>query len=183
MKGGKSPVEEFLEKAQSMWLRADHVQVGDRVLILDEPIIDEKTFDKPYLVCRVRLLRTGEEYALRLGVRNVRRIAEELGYEGWKGRMLEVISIEHYPGLGYKGILWRGVKVKEAKPAEGGLSEEAKAWLRVHRELIGANVPIPMDVWNSMPENVKRELAAKNLIYEKYGYPHVSEEAEKYLEG
>lgn len=43
---GKSPIEEFLEKARGFWLRAEHVQPGDRVLILDEPVVDETTFDR-----------------------------------------------------------------------------------------------------------------------------------------
>ncbi len=41
-----SEIEKFLEKAKGFWLRPEHVQVGDRILILEEPIVDEKTFDR-----------------------------------------------------------------------------------------------------------------------------------------
>ena len=39
-------VEEYLKQAGGNWLRAEHVQIGDKLEILDEGFIDDKTFDR-----------------------------------------------------------------------------------------------------------------------------------------
>ena len=104
-----SEIEKFLDRVKGFWLKSEHVKVGDRILILEEPRLDEKTFDRPYLIIKGRLLRTNEEFNIRLGSRNVARITEVLGKDSWKGKQIEVISIENFAGLGKKGIMFRGV--------------------------------------------------------------------------
>ncbi len=54
----------------------------------------------------------GQNYNLRLGKRNTRRIAESYGKntKDWSGRDVEVASIEDYQGLGTEGMV--------LKPAE-----------------------------------------------------------------
>jgi len=106
---GVSTIEEFLRKAGGPWLRAVHVKTGDRLKILSEPVVDDQTFDRPYLVCDVLLQRTNEEFKLRLSKTNVTRIAQTLGTSSWKGKEIEVISVEEYPGLKQRGILFKGV--------------------------------------------------------------------------
>jgi hypothetical protein len=113
MSEGVSPIEEFLKKAGGPWLRADNVQVGDRLQILTEPVVDDQTFDRAYLVCDALLIRTGEQFKVRLSKTNVTRIAQTLGTKSWKGKYIEVMSIENYPGLRQKGILFKGVAPTE----------------------------------------------------------------------
>jgi len=147
----RSSIEEFLARSQAFWLRADHVQVGDRLDILDEPVVDEESFDKPYLVMKVRLQRTGEEFNLRLGVRNVQRIAETLGRESWRGHQLEVIAVEEYPGLGRRGILFKGVKAERIQP-----SERLLTWLHFNEALVGK--ALPSVILQTMPPDIRSEL-------------------------
>ena len=122
-----SAIEEFLKKAGGPWLRADHVNPGDKLQIITEPILDEQTFDRPYLVCDVLLLRTGEQYKLRLSKTNVTRIAQTLGTKSWKGKYIEVVSIENYPGLRQKGILFKGVAEGAEKPEQPEATTPAPA--------------------------------------------------------
>jgi len=169
---GKSPVEEFLEKARGFWLRAEHVKVGDRIEILDEPMVDEKTFDKPYIVFRGRLLRTGDEYNVRLGPRNVQRIAETLGTKSWKGKQIEVISIENYPGLGKKGILFRGVaeggKAAGSKPASGPqLSPETIDTIRKSRDIAEMGIGLTESDFGVLPAQTRAELLKYNYVIKK----------------
>jgi len=169
---GKSPVEEFLEKARGFWLRAEHVKVGDRIEILDEPMVDEKTFDRPYIVFRGRLLRTGDEYNVRLGPRNVQRIAETLGTKSWKGKQIEVISIENYPGLGKKGILFRGVAEggkavgsEPTKPAGGPqLSPETIDTIRKSRDIAEMGIPLNESDFSVLPAGVRAELLKHGFV-------------------
>jgi len=158
---GESSVEKFLEEAKAFWLRAEHVQVGDRLEILDEPTVDRETFDRPYLTCRVKLLRTGDEFNLRLGTRNVQRIAETLGTKNWRGQQLEVIALEDYPGLGRRGILFRGVKV-EVKPQP---SERVLTWLGFNEALIGR--ALPGVILQTTPREILDELKRLNWLVKR----------------
>jgi len=110
--GEKSMVDvgEF-KKGRGDWLTADDVSEGDKLTILDEGFMDDETFDKEYFVVSMRLDRNGMEKQVRLGSRNVERIAEKFGDQtsGWVNREVEVAAIEKYKSLGQKGIIFRPV--------------------------------------------------------------------------
>lgn len=159
-------VEEYLKQAGGNWLRAEHVQIGDKLEILDEGFIDDKTFDRPYLIFKVRLLRTGEEYQLRLGPKNVRRIADSFGSTNtaeWKGKKLEVISIEEYRGLGQRGILLRGVI-----ESSGILSDKTIEFLQSQKDMIkmGAETGAILNEsdFNIIPFAIRAELLKHGLV-------------------
>ena len=166
----KSAIEEFLEKAGGNWLRADHVKVGDKLKILTEPVVDDKTFDRPYLVLEALLERTGEQFRVRLGPKNVNRIAETLGKKSWKDQYLEVISIESYPGLGRKGILFRGVKAgsepakSTAKPAGPQLSPETIDAIRNSRDICEMGIPLNESDFSVLSAGVRAELLRHGFV-------------------
>jgi len=113
-------IQDYLNKESGSWLKAVHVKNGDMLTVLDEGFLDNETFEKPYLCLTATLERTGETYKIRMGVKNVARIAETLGVDTsvWVGQALEVVGTEQYAGLGQKGILFRGVITKKQKPLD-----------------------------------------------------------------
>jgi len=116
-----SIIEDYLKSAGGSWLKADSVSTGYRVLI-EDVWLDDQSFDRPY-ICVSGVGPSGEAVKARLGVQNVERVAEVLGTkrEGWIGNYLEVIGTQSYPGVGAKGILWRGVKkAAQAQRGVGG---------------------------------------------------------------
>jgi len=113
-------VKNLLRKSRSNWLSAEEVKIGDRLEILGDGEIDSKTFDHPYLILPVKLLRTGEEKKLRLGVRNISRLTQSFGTSNtseWVGRIVEVVSIEDYPRFGKKGLILRGLPKQSVQTA------------------------------------------------------------------
>jgi len=172
-------IKKYKSEAGGLWVRADLVQVGDTVTI-QKVGLDPTTFDRPYVVVDGTFDRTGEAAKVRLGVKNVNRVSEVLGDEdeGWIGQKLKVISIESYPGLGRKGILWTGVQAR-MPGVRGGLppnvSQNTKTWLRYNEALIGKNVPDV--IFNIIPAPVKSELAALGWLCTVEDYPHLKEDA------
>lgn len=111
-----SIIEDYLKTAGGNWLKADNIHDGYRVKI-KQVWLDDDTFDKSY-ICVGGINAQGEEVRARLGVQNVQRISETLGTNAkeWEGQYLEVIGTQNYPGVGGRGILWRGVKKPDEKP-------------------------------------------------------------------
>jgi hypothetical protein len=197
-------VREFLREAGGNWLRADVVEMGDRLEILGSGKVDNETFDSPYLVLPMRLMRTGEDYNVRLGAKNTQRLADGLGTvdtERWVGRLVEVVSIETYKGLGTKGFILIGLPpqpkqetlpqkaespstiIPPATPPqdEGDLSPEAVKVVRTSRGVIEMGFPLNEEDWNTtLPVHVRLELAKKGLV-EKRGELYFFTEAAKQL--
>jgi len=182
-------VEEYLKKAGGQWLRADNVVIGDRLEVLDEGVIDDQSFDRAYLVLQVKLLRTGEQYSLRLGPKNVKRIVDSWGGEKdtkkWVGRQLEVISIETYAGLGQKGILLRGVPVEPKQTVLSSLSKATLDYIQAQKTVIqyclDTNAPLNESDFNEIPIKVRAELLKFGLISKTaQGYAY-TEKIREYL--
>ncbi|GAH72154.1 unnamed protein product [marine sediment metagenome] len=81
--------------------------------------LDDETFDKSYIVINGIYDLSSEECNVRLGVQNLERIAEDLGDNEttWTGQKIVCIGTQTYPGLGTRGLLWRGVKPGQKEPA------------------------------------------------------------------
>jgi hypothetical protein len=136
-------IERFLEKAGGPWIRADNVKPGDTVTIRNVSL-DEESFDRPYIVIDGTLDRTGEQVKVRLSQQNVNRIIQDLGRKeaGWIGHKLQVLSIENYPGLGRRGVLWKGLR------AEGFgkvLEPQLRSFLKAHLDTLGPKIPGPVE--------------------------------------
>jgi len=175
-------VDEYLKQAGGPFLRAQHVQIGDKLQILDEGTIDDKSFTdkqgrpRAYLIFRVKLLKNNEEYLLRLGPRNTKRIRDSFGTadtKQWVNRLLEVVGIEEYSGLGQKGILLRGVPPEPKQTQitavnQPPLSDETLKFLKEQRELVEAGVdlglPLNESDFNLIPINIRAELLKHGLI-------------------
>jgi len=122
----KNIIKEYLASASGLWVKADSVRPGEKILIHDsvrpgEKILiqavtlDDKSFDKPYIVVH-GVNAAGDDVRVRLGVKNVARVVETLGDDEsrWVGNYLEVLTTEMYPGVGARGILWRGVLASQS---------------------------------------------------------------------
>jgi len=105
----KNIIKEYLASASGLWVKADSVRPGEKILI-QAVTLDDKSFDKPYIVVH-GMNAAGDDVRVRLGVKNVARVVETLGDDEsrWVGNYLEVLTTEMYPGVGARGILWRGV--------------------------------------------------------------------------
>lgn len=94
------------------WISADSVSEGDKMTIMEGIYEDPDSYEKPYIIAPVKF--EGEEYNLRLGVRNVRKLRDAFGPDirKWPGREIEVVAIENYKirGKDQKGLILRGVK-------------------------------------------------------------------------
>jgi len=189
-------VKQYLKESGGNWLRADNVQVGDKLRILSAGDIDDKTFDRSYLVMPVVLMRTGENFSLRLGPKNVTRIAESFGETdtgGWVNRLLEVISIETYKGLGQKGVLLRGCApsgeaAKPGKPAPKpeGLSSQTIDTIRGSQDILDMGIPLNESDFSILPAGVRAELLKQGLAEKRVEgdvalYFFVKEKCEKFL--
>jgi len=177
-------IEKFLSKAGGPWIRADNCKVGDKLKIISKPTIDEQTFDRPYLICDVVLERTGEQFKLRLGPKNVARIAEVLSTDEnkWVGAELEVISIENYPGLGKKGLLLRGVPKSEQKKLSGeALSPQAVDIIRKSEDIIQMGVALSESDFSMVPAPVRAELMKHGIVEKRGDYWFFTEKAKQYL--
>ncbi|MBW2672035.1 MAG: hypothetical protein JRD89_01300 [Deltaproteobacteria bacterium] len=105
-------IRDYLEKGAGNFLTAKNTRVGATVTI-QSVRLDDETFDKSYIVVTGEYDETGEECNVRLGVQNLKRIAEVLGDDEatWPGQKLKIIGYQDYPGLGQRGILWTGERV------------------------------------------------------------------------
>lgn len=159
-----SVVDEYLKTASGNWMRAENVRVGDKIKILTEPSIDDKTFDRPYLILTGLLIRTGEQFGIRLGTKNVKRIAETLGKTNWKDKNILVISIEDYPGLGRKGILFRGDAPTKTQPKEVQVSVETIDVIRRSKDIMQTNIPLNESDFSVLPAGVRAELLKNGLV-------------------
>lgn len=193
-----SMIDKYLKQASGNWIKASNVQVGDQLQIEEPPTLDDQSFDKPYLVLEVTLKRTGEKYNLRLGTKNVARIVETLGTseQSWTGNLLEVLSIENYPGLGQKGVLFRGVKAaKQATiPTETvkfpgspiqGTGEPSLGAVLVIRQvdtMVKEGISMSLGDWNRyVKPEVQKELLLLGLVEELGGRFIFTEKAKKVL--
>ncbi|MFQ6095863.1 MAG: hypothetical protein ACE5NN_06940 [Candidatus Bathyarchaeia archaeon] len=189
-------VKEFLKEAGGTWLRAEYVQVGDKLEILGQGKVDDETFDSPYLVIPVRLQRTGEEYNARLGAKNATRLADTFGTsktEDWVGRHAEVVSIETYKGLGTKGYILRGLPREPAQitfqpqaqpqpqPSSGEVSKETLDAIWKSRDIINMGMALNETDFNLLPAAVRAELVKKGLIEQREGLYTFTEAARKIL--
>ncbi len=173
-----SVIKKFLETAGGPWIRADNCVVGDRLKITSTPTIDEKTFDRPYLICDVVLQRTGEQFKLRLGPRNVARIAETLGTDekNWLNAELEVISIETYPGLGRKGLLFKGVPQRRVE-----LSPQVLDIIRKSEYIVEMGIGLSEVDWNKIPASVRAELMKHGIVEKRGEFWFFTEKAKQYV--
>jgi len=118
-------VKDLIKNKGHFWLTADTVKEGDVIEILGEGEIDRETFKpKSYVVLPVTFKR--ENWWVRLGTRNVKRISKVFGTDTskWAGKYLRAAAIEDYPRVKASGIIWspmieeKHMKVKEPKTTE-----------------------------------------------------------------
>lgn len=105
--------DDYLKRASTgNWLTASMVNEGDRMTLLEGIREDAVTFERPYIIAPVRL--GDDEYDLRLGVRNVKRLRDVFGPDvsKWVGRQIEVAVVQTYKlrGAEQRGLILRGVK-------------------------------------------------------------------------
>lgn len=105
-----SMIKDYIEKGGGNFLTTKTCAIGATVTI-KTVALDEETFDKAYVVCNGIYDPTGEECNVRLGVQNIKRIAEVLGDDEskWPEKKIQCITHQDYPGLGTKGLLWAAV--------------------------------------------------------------------------
>lgn len=188
-------IDEYLKNAGGKFLKAVDVHDGD-TLTIEKLYEDSETFDNAYIVIEGTFSPSKEERAARLGVQNVERVIAILGNDEtkWIGNNLEVIGTAVYKGLGQTGILWRGQKKivqapvtakTDSTPSAPGDEPDLKdlahpetiTWLKSFN--VFAGMEIPGSVWDSMPEDVKAELAMRKLVSRKDGKPWLHKDAEK----
>ncbi len=158
-------VNEMLKKSQ--WWRADDLQQGDRLQIMDEGQIDAETFKpRTYLVLKAKLLRTGEIRSLRLGPRNVARLAETLGKDtkNWVGKTVEVVGIEPYAGLKAKGVLLRGCVEAKAPASLAQVSPETADVIRKSQYIIETGIPLNESDFSTLPVGIRAELLKHGFV-------------------
>ena len=117
-----SIVSDYIEKAGSNFLTVKNCPVGT-IMTITSVTLDDETFDKAYVVLAGTVPGFEEEVNYRAGVGNLKRIAETFGEDEaqWIGKQIECVVHQDYPGLGQKGLLWRGV-VPGANQAPSGPS-------------------------------------------------------------
>jgi hypothetical protein len=185
-------VRDYLKKAGGNWWRADDLMVGDRLVLIDAGYVDEKTFDRAYLVMTARLARTGEEKNLRLGPKNTKRLTDGFGTHDtskWVNQVAEVISIETYSGVGQKGFLLRGLPTQPneekllKQPAQPGEpSPDAVKLIRDSQDIIEMGVPMNEKDWNAfVPAKLRAELLKLKLVEKKEDLYFFTEVAKTYL--
>lgn len=108
-------IRKYIEEGGGNFLNVKNTNVDDTVTI-QSIYRDDDTFDKAYVVIKGTYDPTGEECNVRLGRQNVERIAEDIGDDEttWPGQKIICIGHQSYPGLGTKGLLWRGVRAGAA---------------------------------------------------------------------
>lgn len=106
-----SLIKEFIERSGTAFLNPENTKLND-IVEIQQVSLDSTTFEKSYIVIKGLLSRTNEECNVRLGVQNVKRIADDLGNNEteWIGHGLRVLAYQEYTGLGKNGIIWGGKK-------------------------------------------------------------------------
>lgn len=104
-------IRKYIEEGGGNFLKVKNTEI-DATVTIQTVRRDDDTFDKAYIVIKGIYDPTGEECNVRLGVQNVERVAEDLGDDEttWPGQKIKCIGTQAYPGLGTKGLLWRGVR-------------------------------------------------------------------------
>jgi len=186
------------KKKHSQWWSADDVVVGDKFVIVTS-LREDNSLDRPYLVAKLRLLRTGDEKDYRFGPKQLDRVAEALGNDdsAWIGETIEVVSIESYGGLGARGMIFRGVLPQPRQatlPPQGpvtqppavqqertGPSTEALRLIQESKDLIDLGIPMNREDFNAIPASLRVELVKLNLVIEKEGLFFFTESAKQHL--
>lgn len=111
-------VRKYIEEGGGNFLTVKNCPV-DSTVTIKSLSLDDETFDKSYIVIDGIFDSSGEDCNVRLGVQNLARIAETLGDDEntWPGCKLICIGTQTYPGLGTRGLLWRGLKTAQNEPA------------------------------------------------------------------
>ncbi len=104
-------VRRYIEEGGGNFLTVKNCAI-DATVTVKTISLDDETFDKSYIVINGIYDLSGDECNVRLGVQNLERVAEDLGDDEstWPGQKLVCIGTQTYPGLGTKGLLWRGVR-------------------------------------------------------------------------
>lgn len=110
-------IRKYIEEGGGNFLTVKNCAI-DATVTIKGVSLDDETFDKSYIVINGIYDLSGDECNVRLGVQNLERIAEDLGDDEttWSGKKIVCIGTQTYPGLGTKGLLWRGVKLGQEKP-------------------------------------------------------------------
>jgi len=113
-------IGKYIQGGSGDWLTVKNAAVGSVVDVeqvwMDDGVFPNQPVDQPPKpsLCVGGLFNGGEECQVRISKTNARRIAETLGEE-WVGHRIECVLHMDYPGVGARGLIWKGVKV-EAKP-------------------------------------------------------------------
>ena len=104
-------VDQFIATAQAQagaWIRAAEVQEGDIFIVHGRGVIDNETFDQPYIVLPV--VYRDNERMLCINARNADRIRKVFGSNTtqWVGREIRVTAVNIVPVLTRR----RGVEMK-----------------------------------------------------------------------
>ncbi len=104
-------VRRYIEEGGGNFLTVKNCAI-DATVTIKAVSLDDETFDKSYVVINGIYDLSGDECNVRLGVQNLERIAEDLGDDEtiWPGQKIVCIGTQTYPGLGTKGLLWRGIR-------------------------------------------------------------------------
>ncbi len=148
-------IRKYIEEGGGNFLKVKNTEV-DATVTIQTVRRDDDTFEKSYIVIKGLYDPTGEECNVRLGVQNVERVAEGLGDDesAWPGQKLECIGTATYPGLGPKGLLWRGVK-------PGQVEEPPKADTTgdIINKILAANPDMTMNAVTKLIEEEKAKAA------------------------
>uniref|UniRef100_A0A6M3MDK8 Uncharacterized protein n=1 Tax=viral metagenome TaxID=1070528 RepID=A0A6M3MDK8_9ZZZZ len=104
-------VRKYIEEGGGNFLTVKNCAI-DATVTIKAVSLDDETFDKSYIVIAGIYDPSGEDCNVRLGVQNLERITEDLGDDEltWPGQKIVCMGTQTYPGLGTKGLLWRGVR-------------------------------------------------------------------------
>ena len=162
-----SIIKDYIEKGGGNFLTTKNCAVGATVTVV-KVALDDETFDKAYIVCNGIYDPSGEEANVRLGIQNLKRIAETLGEDEskWVGKKLECLGYQDYPGLGQKGLLWRGMTAKAAAPAAVVSSSNTE---KIRALIISAKPDLDVDAVNKLIEE-ERAKAGGLLTEEAAAY-------------
>jgi len=163
-------VREYIEKGGGNFLTTKNCKV-DATVTIKAVSLDEETFDKSYVVVNGIYDPSGEECNVRLGVQNLKRIAENLGDDEttWVNKKLECIGTQDYPGLGQKGLLWRGVSQSVLAPKESGLEETITKILNQRQDLSRNDIQTMMTDEIAKATGTLSEEAAAHLVAKSLG--------------
>ena len=112
-----SVIGKYIQGGSGDWLTAKNCNIGATIDV-EKIWMDEDSFpDQPPSLCVGGAYNGGEECQVRISKTNARRIAETLGEE-WIGHKIGCILHMDYHGVNARGLIWEGIKVDPAEPAE-----------------------------------------------------------------